>query len=139
MARRGRAWRGGLATRRGGVGAIDETTRRVRIVPLECVFGIVVEVTKEARTSCCCDKRRLCKKMDGLGSRIRTLNVVRQQKKPRTDLVSNHHLRFELRRRRVGLRNSIEKRGAGSPCGSLFSTVDDEFVPEIQAVYARAA
>ena len=35
--------------------------------------------------------------------------------------------------------NLIEKRGAGSPCGSLFSTVDDEFVPEIQAVYARAA
>ena len=34
---------------------------------------------------------------------------------------------------------SIEKRGAGSPCGSFFSTVDDEFVPEIQAVYARAA
>ena len=33
----------------------------------------------------------------------------------------------------------IEKRGAGSPYGSLFSTVDDEFVPEIQAVYARAA
>ena len=33
----------------------------------------------------------------------------------------------------------IEKRGAGSPCGRLFSTVDDEFVPEIQAVYARAA
>ena len=37
MARRGRAWFGGLATRRGGVDAIDETTRRVRIVPLECV------------------------------------------------------------------------------------------------------
>ena len=37
------------------------------------------------------------------------------------------------------LSGSIEKRGAGSPCGSLFSTVDDEFVPEIQAVYARAA
>ena len=33
----------------------------------------------------------------------------------------------------------IEKRGAGFPCGSLFSTVDDESVPEIQAVYARAA
>ena len=39
---------------------------------------------------------------------------------------------------RVGER-SMEKRGAGSPCESFFSTVDDEFVPEIQAVYARVA
>mmetsp|Transcript_4918 Transcript_4918/g.31458 ORF Transcript_4918/g.31458 Transcript_4918/m.31458 type:complete len:206 (+) Transcript_4918:3428-4045(+) len=32
-----------------------------------------------------------------------------------------------------------ERRGAGSPCGRFFSTVDDGSVPEIQAAYARAA
>ena len=37
MARRGRAWFGGLAARCDGVEAIDETTRRVRIVLSECV------------------------------------------------------------------------------------------------------
>ena len=31
----------------------------------------------------------------------------------------------------------IEKRGAGSLCGSLFSTADDDLVPNNQAMYAR--
>ena len=70
MVGRGRALHGGLSARRGGVDAIDETTRRVRITFLECAFGILVQVRKEARTSCFCDGGSLRREMDGSGSDI---------------------------------------------------------------------